>query len=63
MKRIFLLTLTLASGCCVQPYQRLYILADEGKLERDTEITTCALPEPSSRRSSEALPAALPIIP
>ena len=61
---LFLLIAGLTGGCCTpQPYQRLYILAEESKIQREIDATSCSVPEPSMARSSEIVPPAFPIAP
>lgn len=61
---LLLLVAALAGGCCsVQPYQQLYILAEENRIQKEIEATTCSAPEPSMASSSEVVPPASPKVP
>ena len=64
--RVYLLLfLAVCAGGCgpVQPYQRLYILAEEARIKSEIDATSCQVPEPSMASSSEAVPPAFPTIP
>lgn len=60
-----LLCMTALIGGCdpAQPYQRLYILAEEARIKNEIDATSCQIPEPSMASSSEVVPPAFPTIP
>lgn len=54
----------LIGGCGpAQPYQRLYILAEEARIKSEIDATSCQFPEPSMASSSEVVPPAFPTVP